>query len=443
MKKKIGCIFLAIFLSMLLSVNSFAAGKTEVDNIISSIPKEWPNAPGIGAKTAILMDADSGEILYAKNATDKIFPASTTKLMTALLALESSPLQDIVEFPFAATNIPAGSSHIGMRRGEQMIMEECLYGLLLPSANEVANAIALHVSETMEEFVTLMNERIRTLGGVNTSFMNPNGLHDEEHYTCSYDLALIMQACVQNSTFVEIASTSSYVHHADDLLPKDIPMTNTHQMIRTSEYFNENVVCGKTGHTAEAGYNLVTYAEKEGVHLIVVVTGCENGNQYVSTQSLLDYGFNYFHLVLPGELDKSLKLDVSYTGSPLSIPVHGAQLLEFDTTDSILLPENVTFDMLEKSVLETEDSIEITYLYEGYPLGSVRLQSEKKTERNGLFKKAEESSYEKRDIPDLPILDGWLLVFLGILILVFLIVVQVLKNMILPKRRHKKKKYKK
>lgn len=419
------------------SVSVKAADKDDVDKVIRSIPEDWPAAPSLAAKSAILMDADSGEILYAKNATEAMFPASTTKLVTALLTAESSPMNDIVEFSSKAVNIPSGSSHIGMRRGEKMVLKECLLGLLLPSANEVANALAEHVSGSIGEFVVRMNEKVYQLGGVNTVFTNPNGLHDEDHHTCAYDLALVMREFSQNDTLVNIASQQSYVHHADDLLPKDIPMTNTHMMIRSSEYHNEYVVCGKTGHTAESGYNLVTYAEKDGVHLIVVVMGCENGSQYVATQSLLDYGFNYFHLVLPAELDSSLDLQSSFTSSSLALPTPGVSLLTVDSSDSILLPDTVTFDKLDKTVEDTDDGKLVTYTYQGYPLGTVTLSYSSAKASNPLFVPEEDVDLTPQPVPNLSMLDGYLLLTIVGLTIVLILVITVMVRWNHPRKKKK------
>ena len=429
-------LLLASLLFLGFPLPSEAADKEEVDRIISSIPEGWPQAPQVAAKAAILMDADSGEILYAKNATEAMYPASTTKLMTALLTLENASLGDIVDFPFAATNIPAGSSHIGMRRGEQMVLRECLYGLLLPSANEVANALAIHISGYIDNFVVLMNEKAYQLGMVNTVYKNANGLHDPAHYTCAYDLALLMRACAANSTFTEIASRPSYVHHADELLNKDIPMTNTHLMLRkSSEYYNENVLCGKTGHTEESGYNLVTCAEKDGVRLVVVTLGCESGMQYVATQSLLDFGFNYFRQVLPAELDSSLSMENAFTSSPLAIPTPGFSLLSVNTSDTILLPDNVTFDDLEKQVSREDGEVRIQYLYKGYPLGSVALNRPDGGDDAGIFAVREEGALVPEPVPDLAVVDGLLLILAFILFGLAVLTVLIFARMMLPRRR--------
>ena len=422
--------FLAFFLTILLaglllapSVSVRAALDTdEVDDIIASIPKDWPEAPEIEAEAAILIDAESGEILYAKNATKKMYPASTTKLMTALLTLENASLQDIVKFSAKAVTIPSNSSYIGMRRGEQMVLRECMYGLLLPSANEVANALAEHVSGDMSTFVVRMNERMFQLGGVNTQFANPSGLHTDGHFTCAYDLALVMQECVKNTNFVEISSQLSYVHHSDELLPKDIPMMNTNLMIRpSSEYYSEYVVCGKTGHTDESGHNLVTYAEKDGTRLVVVIMGCENGQQYVGTQSLLDYGFNYFHRVLPSSLDASLNLENYFTASPLQIPAPEVSLLRIDSSSTILLPDNVTSEDLEKTTVDTPTGKQITYTYQGYPLGTVVLSYVSKGAEAAFLVDRSDVTLDDELPKNLNLIDGWLIVLTGGMSFIFLL----------------------
>ena len=439
-KRSMGALLLAALL-LVFSVSAVPAKAAfltpgEVEDVVASIPEGWPEAPMISAESAILIDASSEEILYAKNATKAMYPASTTKLMTALLSIENCSLQDIVDFPFAAINIPPGSSHIGMKRGEQMQLEECLYGLLLPSANEVANALALHVSGEIPAFVSLMNVRGNQLGLVNTSFTNANGLHDPDHYTCAYDLALIMKACADNSIFTQISGTPSYVHHADELLPKDIPMTNTHMMLRpSSEYYNSSVICGKTGHTDESGYNLVTCAEKDGVRLIAVVMGCADGSQYVSTQSLLDYGFNYFHPVLPAELDSSLNMEKAFTSSPLSLPVPEGALASVSRSDTVLVPANVEFEDLEKSVEKNGDQIRVTYSYQGYPLGSATLTTGTEEVKNPIFTEKEPEPLAHANVDSLAVIDGWLVVTAAALVLLLLLLILFFRALILPKKK--------
>ena len=161
--------------------------------------ENWPAGPAIGAQSAILLEANTGVLLYAKNIDEKLYPASTTKLMTCLLAAENSTMDEMVTFSHDAVfSIEPGSSHIGIDENESMPMEECLYGILTGSANEVANAVAEHIAGSMEDFAKMMNEKAAELGCKNTHFVNAHGLHDENHYTSAYDLALIAKAFFQN-----------------------------------------------------------------------------------------------------------------------------------------------------------------------------------------------------------------------------------------------------
>ena len=194
---------------------------------------------------------------------------------------------------------------------------------------------------------------------------------------------------------------------------------------------------GKTGHTAESGYNLVTYAEKDGVHLIVVVMGCENGSQYVATQSLLDYGFNYFHLVLPAELDSSLDLQSSFTSSSLALPTPGISLLTVDSSDSILLPDTVTFDKLDKTVEDTDDGKLVIYTYQGYPLGTVTLSYSSAKASNQLFVPEEDVDLTPQPVPNLSMLDGYLLLTIVGLTIVLILIITVMVRWNHPRKKKK------
>ena len=189
---------LCICLLLLPCHATSAATKAEIDTMQAHLPDEWPDAPEITSEAAILVDIDTDTILYAKNATSSMYPASTTKLMTAYLTLSNTSLDDIVTFSKNSIySLPSGSSHIGMHIGESLSVRDCLYGLLLPSANEVATALAEHVSGSVSSFVELMNSTAVSLGCVNTNFANANGLQDPNHMTCAYDLYRIMLGCLQ------------------------------------------------------------------------------------------------------------------------------------------------------------------------------------------------------------------------------------------------------
>lgn len=257
------------------------------------------NAQGleISAQSAILLDVKTGTILFEKNKDEKKFPASTTKIMTALLALEKCKnLNDKIKMSHDAIyNLEPGSSHIAMNEGETLTVEQALYGLLVASANEVANAISEYVSKDTASFCKLMNSRAKQLGCKNTNFVNPHGFHNENHYTCANDLALIMKQAIKYEKFNQIIATKRYEIPPTEKQPEPRILYNTNKMIQGGKFFNENVVGGKTGYTNEAGHTLVTYAKKNDIQLICVVMGEENTNAYTDTNKLLDYGFADFH----------------------------------------------------------------------------------------------------------------------------------------------------
>ena len=196
----------------------------EIDN--------WPIGPAISAESAILMDADTGVILYAKDIHKKSYPASTTKLLTCLIAMERGNLDDMVPFSHEAVfTVPVGGSNMGMDEGESITLEEALYGILVASANEVANAVGEYISGSIEDFISDMNERAAQLGCTDSHFMNTNGLHDDNHYTSAYDLALISSRFFQNEMLCKIGNTSRYHFEATATQPDDFYKNNKHRLI--------------------------------------------------------------------------------------------------------------------------------------------------------------------------------------------------------------------
>ena len=251
----------------------------------------------ISAQSAILIDVKTGAIMFEKNKDEKKFPASTTKIMTALLTLEKCKnLNDKIKMSHNAIySVEPGSSHIAMNEGETLTVEQALYGLLLASANEVANALAEYVSQDTTAFCKLMNSRAKQLGCKNTNFVNPHGFHNENHYTCANDLALIMKEAIKYEKFTQIINTKRYEIPPTEKQPESRILYNTNKMIQSGKYFNKDVVGGKTGYTDEAGHTLVTYAKKNDIQLICVVMNEQNTDAYTDTTKLLDYGFSNFH----------------------------------------------------------------------------------------------------------------------------------------------------
>lgn len=286
MKKLISTIIIAALVAFHIAPATASAAEQSI----------WPEGPKVHAKAAIVMDASTGLILYEKNIHDKNYPASTTKLMTTLLALENTSMNDVVHFSKNAIfGIERGSSHIGIDVGEELTMENCLYAIMLASANEVSYAVAEHISGSMDEFAKKMNERAKELGATNTHFINSHGLFDENHYTSAYDLALIAKELLKYESFRKITSTINYVVPPTNLQPEARPISNHHKMIRLTNYHYDGIIGGKTGYTVKAKYNLATFASRDGMDLICIVMNDDTSpDQYADTKALLDFGFSKY-----------------------------------------------------------------------------------------------------------------------------------------------------
>lgn len=263
-----------------------------------------PNAPAIVANNAIVMDAKTGTILYAKNAYDRCYPASITKVMTCLVALEHVDLNSTVTFSYDAIwGIERDSNHIALDVGEQITAEQCLYGILLQSANEASWGMAEHVAGSLDAFTDMMNAKAAELGCLDTHFVNANGLHDENHYTTCYDMALITKAAIQNPMFRTIDETIYYQIPPTNLCeePRDL-WHQLRMLYASSPYYYEYCEGGKTGYTDQARNTLTTYAEKNGMELICVMMDCEGAaNCYTDSAALYEYYFNNYTYINPLE----------------------------------------------------------------------------------------------------------------------------------------------
>ncbi len=247
--------------------------------------------PEISAQAAVVYDVTHGKILYEKEADIRLYPASTTKLMTALLVLEKADLNSTVTFSkTAVTNLESGAVTLKLTEGDRVSVKDCLYGLLLKSANEVANGLAEHVGGSISGFADMMNQRAKELGCTGTNFVNPSGLNDPNHYTTCRDMAKIAAAAFANETLCKIGGTLSYEFPATKNAPART-ITPGHKMLYPSDsrYYG-GIVGGKTGYTSLAGNTLVTCVEKNGVRIIAVVMKAKS-TQYTDTKALLDYGF--------------------------------------------------------------------------------------------------------------------------------------------------------
>lgn len=283
--------------------NTFSITTTYAEsNSVSedSLLSAWPKAPEVSAGNAILIDADTGAILYEKNAYEKCYPASTTKILTGLLTVENCNMNETVTFSREAANyVTWEDSNLATKAGEEYSIEESLYGLLLYSANEIAYGLAEHVSGSLSTFVDMMNARAKELGALNTHFSNASGLYSPDHYTTAYDMAMIARGCYNNSTFVNIDSTyETYTIAPTNVTPQSRTFRHRHLMLKGREFYYEYCKGGKTGFTDQSGYTLVTFAEKNDMRLICVLFNCSDSNiRFVDTRTLFDWGFNNFKKV--------------------------------------------------------------------------------------------------------------------------------------------------
>lgn len=344
--------------------------------------QNWPAPPEVGADGVVLMDAVNGTVLYAKNADQTFYPASITKILTALLVIENCSLDETVTYSKEAIySLISGAAAIGIVPGEEMSVEDSLYALLLHSANDAANGLAEHVAGSMSAFADLMNEKAAELGAKNTHFSNPSGLHAEDHYTTAYDMAMIMKGCIQNETFLRICSSYSHDMAPTNKMERN-PVYTKHRML-LNEYRYEYYVAGKTGYTTPAGNTLVTYAEKGDMKLICVVLHCPgNGVAYTSTRALFDYGFDHFQMYRVADYDTRYTLDRnSFFESGNTAFGDGTVSINFDDNGWVILPSGTNFFDTEASLTyiedennKTSDFATVNYTYQGMHVGSANLK---------------------------------------------------------------------
>ena len=261
--------------------------------------------PEISSESAILIDSSTEKILYSKKENEKMYPASTTKILTAILTIENCKLDDIVTVPYEAISvIPSGYSVAALQAGEQLTVEQLLQVLMVHSANDAANVLAYHISGSLEVFASLMNKKISDLGLQNTHFTNPSGMQNENHYTTAHDLAIIMKYCMKNSTFRNLAGLKSCTIPATNKYEERIFKTTNELLIYDnrdvqSNYYYKYAIAGKTGYTTEAKNCLVSVSNKDGFELICVVLGAgiypnNISAKFIDTKTIFEYGYNNY-----------------------------------------------------------------------------------------------------------------------------------------------------
>ncbi len=337
----------------------------------------WPQGPTVSARSAILMELETGTILYAKNIHNKEYPASITKILTTLIATEECAMDEMVTFSKDAIfDIDRGSNHVALDVGESITVEQCLNAILIRSANEASLGLAEHIcSGPWEDFANIMNERAKELGALNSHFYNPNGLPNEDHYTTAYDMAMIGRAFFSNEILCNITTTRRLHIPPSDTQPDDIIEYNQMSLIDGGKYEYEYLVGCKTGYTNDARSTLVSCAEKDGLKLICVVLRDEAPYQYEDTIALFEYGFANFRKLKVAEHDTKYKMEAGssfYSGN--DILGNSSPILSLNSSDYIVLPNTIEFSQTQSKISydtpsETEAAI-IQYTYEDWPVGT-------------------------------------------------------------------------
>ncbi|MCI8962415.1 MAG: D-alanyl-D-alanine carboxypeptidase [Eubacterium sp.] len=355
---------------------------------------ERKSAPSISAEAGCVIDVQSGAVLYDKNMNKREYPASITKIMTTLVALENCSLSEEVEYGKSAfANWEPGASNASIEVGEKMNMKESLYAVMLASANEACNGVADHIAGSIDAFVGKMNEKAQSLGCKNTHFANTNGLWKKDHYTTAYDMALIGRAAIQNKDFKEITGSRSFIMSKTNKRKAGYPLANHHKMINPGDYPQygyEYCEGGKTGYTSKCRNTLVTFAKKGNMELVCVILKCDNSvwlepNAYTDTTKLFNYCFaNYEKTSIQQDMASDINEQYLFTKfSPFYSK--STSSLHIEEEAGIILPKGVSADKAEKKVEYFDQPQEmngkkvigrLSYIYKGQEVGGSNIYFE-------------------------------------------------------------------
>ena len=318
---------------------------------------DWPLDTGCQSEAGIVMDLDSGAVLFAQNIHVQEYPASITKLLTALVVVENASMDEQVTFSHDAVyNVESGSGNkLQLEEGDVLSVKDCLYVMLLQSSNQAANALAEHVGGSREAFADMMNEKAASLGCRESHFVNPSGLNDPEQLTSAYDMAQIGAAVFGNPTLLEIFSTTSATLPPTINNPNGRTYSMEHKLVVTGDSSDENyypsAVAGKTGYTSLAGQTLVTYAEQDGRRQVAVTLKSTQRTHYSDTKTILDFGFARFKNVSVAENET----DYVTGEEPVTIgdETYSPSDLYLDEKAVVTLPNDAQFSDADK-YLQTE-----------------------------------------------------------------------------------------
>ena len=373
LKKTVILLFLIILIFANFS-NIYAINATELDANINS-------------EAALIMESSTGKVIYEKNGNEIKYPASTTKIMTAILAIENCDLDELATASeYAISSIPYGYATADIRVGEALSIKDLLYVLMLHSANESAIIIAEHISGSVDKFSKLMNEKAKEIGCKNTHFINPNGIHDDNHYSTAYDLALIANYCMQNKTFREIVKTTSYtLPNTSSYQEEPRTFTNTNSLVVPSsennpnKYYYQFATGVKTGYTTPAKNCLISSAQKNGIEYICVVLGADSSYEnnehksfrYLDSISLFNYAFENFDFKTinsKNDIIETIQIDnADSSNKDLKILIASdiTALINNETSKKDIKPQIVLKENLQAPIIEGEIVGTINYNING------------------------------------------------------------------------------
>lgn len=374
------------------------------DETATPAPIQWPAAPELSCESAVLIEASTGTVLYDKDCHSTRYPASITKIMTALLALEHGNLSDMVPFTYYDVyTLETDAARIYLDKDDELSLKDCLYAIMLASANDASNAVAEYVAKKQPEytkrieelqasgqtfdesevaiqvFADMMNRRATECGALGTHFVNPHGLFLEDHYTTAYDMAMITREAIKNEQFLQIEQSTSYIIPTTKSKSEELPIANRHKMVfPRNEEFYEGILGGKTGYVDQSGNTLVTFAKKNGMILISVVLMAGPGTVYTDTRTLLDYGFNNFTLHNISDYETKFQpTGNSILGTASKALSTSASLISVSKSDNIVLPIKATFDQCSSSMTYADGSSNlfatINYTYADHVVGTTTL----------------------------------------------------------------------
>jgi len=408
--------------------------------IQSDETENWPAGPKIGAESAILMEINTGTILYEKNVHEHLYPASVTKMLTALIAFEECDMDEMVTYSAEAVGSIdwRQDANLGIKAGDSITMEQSLYALLVGSCNEVAYAIAEHISGpgNIEGFAEKMNEKAKELGCTDSNFVTPNGIHDPNHYTSAYDLALIAQAFYSSELLTKMASTVTYKVPQTSTQSRDDMVVYAKSKIHPGkEYGYEYLVGTKTGYTEAARQTLCSCAEKNGMKLVCVIMKEESPYQYTDTIELFNYGFDNFKAVNASENDTTFVIQ-SLTFFSTSSDFFGSSkpILQMNSDDYIILPEDAEFDDVEATLnygdLHQREIARVDYTYNDKYIGSASIEPAMEKVATFDFGPREVKNEKEYEEDDVMIINVKTIIFTILSVSVILIILIILRTIL-------------